>query len=162
MTVVAELFPPMSLPELGPVLDFLRLIWGLDHSLQRVSKQMEKRLGVTGPQRLVIRIVGRFPGLPAGKLAALLQIHPSTLTGILKRLEGRGFLRRQVDPRDRRRVLLGLTSKGRQLDIATSGTIETAIERALSRLSPDRIEGSREVLMRLRDSLEQSLAEERA
>ena len=68
----------------------LRLIWALDHALQRRSKRMEATLGVTGPQRLVIRIVGRFPGAPAGLLSEILHIHPSTLTGILKRLQVKG------------------------------------------------------------------------
>src|SRR5688572_17038992 len=128
-----------SLPELGPVLDFLRLIWGVDHAMQKTSKRMEQRLGLTGPQRLVLRIVGRFPGLPAGKLATLLHLHPSTLTGILQRLESRGLLHRRVDARDRRRLLLGLTVRGRELDISAAGTIEMAIETALDQLSDEQI-----------------------
>ena len=51
---------------LDPVLDFLRLLWSIEHGLQRMSKRMEGELGITGPQRLVLRIVGRFPGLSAG------------------------------------------------------------------------------------------------
>jgi DNA-binding MarR family transcriptional regulator len=164
MAATAPMSPttPRSLPDLGPVLDFLRLIWGIDHALQRTSKQMETRLGITGPQRLVIRIVGRFPGLPAGKLAALLHLHQSTLTGILKRLEARGLLRRQADPRDGRRALLGLTPKGRQLDVTTSGPIETAIASALAMLPNEKIEVSREVLVVLRDALEAMLVPPRS
>src|SRR5438132_8459125 len=37
--------------------------------------------------RLVMRIVGRFPGIAAGRVAQILHVHPSTLTGILKRSE---------------------------------------------------------------------------
>ena len=91
---------------LGEVLDFMRLLWALDHALQKRSKQMQAELGITGPQRLVIRIVGRFPGIPAGQLAGILHLHPSTLTGILARLEHRGLITRRSDPRDRRRTLL--------------------------------------------------------
>jgi hypothetical protein len=70
---------PSRTPELGEALDFLRLIWAVDHGLHRASKRTETELGVTGPQRLVLRIVGRFPGIPAGHLAQLLHVHPSTL-----------------------------------------------------------------------------------
>ena len=42
---------------LGRVLEFMRVLWAVDHALQSTSKWMEVRLGVTGPQRLVIRIV---------------------------------------------------------------------------------------------------------
>src|SRR5437588_8753742 len=95
-------------PPLGAVLDFMRLLWAVDHALQSASKRMEVTYGVTGPQRLVVRIVGRFPGIAAGRIAEILHVHPSTLTGILKRLESRSVLHRKADPRDARRALFGL------------------------------------------------------
>jgi MarR family transcriptional regulator, organic hydroperoxide resistance regulator len=135
-----------SLPTLGETLDFMRLIWEVDHALQRASKRMESGLGVTGPQRLVIRIVGRFPGLPAGHLATLLRVHPSTLTGILKRLERKGLMRKRADPRDGRRLLLSLTEEGRVFNLANEGIVEGAVQRALERSSPEQIAATRGVL----------------
>ncbi|HEX5064997.1 MAG TPA: LamG-like jellyroll fold domain-containing protein [Myxococcota bacterium] len=132
----------------------MRLIWAVDHALQRTSKQMERTIGVTGPQRLVLRIVGRFPGMSAGDLARLLHVHPSTLTGILARLERQGSIRRRADPRDRRRTLLGLTDRGRESDVATEGTIEAAVSRALAAMSPGKVQAAREVLLAIADSLE--------
>ena len=43
-------------PPLGAVLDFMRMLWALDHALQSASKRMEANFGLTGPQRLVVRI----------------------------------------------------------------------------------------------------------
>src|SRR5205814_10660337 len=86
-------------PPLGAVLDFMRLLWAVDHALQSASKRMESSFGLTGPQRLVVRIVGRFPGIAAGRIADILHVHPSTLTGVLKRLESRAVLQRRPDPR---------------------------------------------------------------
>ena len=80
-------------PPLGAVLDFMRLLWAVDHALQSASKRMESAFGMTSPQRLVVRIVGRFPGIAAGRVAEILHVHPSTLTGVLKRLEARGARR---------------------------------------------------------------------
>jgi DNA-binding MarR family transcriptional regulator len=142
-----------ALPELGGVLDFMRLLWELDNRLQSTSKRMEARLGVTGPQRLVIRIVGRFPGIPAGHLARLLHVHASTLTGILQRLERHGFIRRRSDPRDGRRSLFGLTDKGRLFDVETEGTIEAAISAALAQATPDQLQVTRAVLRSIADAL---------
>ncbi|MBI2894361.1 MAG: trehalose-phosphatase [Deltaproteobacteria bacterium] len=133
-------------PALGEVLGFMSLMWGVDHALQKTSKRMETALGVTGPQRLVIRIVGRFPGLPAGELAKLLHVHPSTLTGILKRLERQSLLRRRADPRDGRRSLLSLTDRGRVFDVETEGTVEAAIQQALERTPQEKLRAAREVL----------------
>lgn len=116
---------------LGEVLDFMRLLWALDHALQSASKRMEAAYGITGPQRLVVRIVGRFPGIAAGRIAEILHVHPSTLTGILKRLEARGVLERRSDPDDARRALFGLTNKGRKLDTLRTGVVEQAVRRAL-------------------------------
>ena len=122
--------------DLGPVLDFMRALWALDHSLQSASKRMEARLGVTAPQRLVIRIVGRFPGISAGEVADILHLHPSTLTGVLKRLEERGLVGRRADPADARRALLELTPRGREVDELRTGTVEAAVRRALRRMPP--------------------------
>jgi DNA-binding MarR family transcriptional regulator len=151
-------FGRASLPPLGEVLDFMRLIWAMDHALQRTSKRMERTLGVTGPQRLVLRIVGRFPGIPAGDLARLLHVHASTLTGILARLQRHGLIRRRTDPRDRRRSLLGLTERGRRFDVETEGTIEAAVARALDGLSTDDRQATRRSLQAIAESLGKPLA----
>jgi MarR family transcriptional regulator, organic hydroperoxide resistance regulator len=119
---------------LGPVLDFMRSLWALDHGLLRASKVMRRRLGVTGPQRLVVRIVGRYPGISAGELASILHLHPSTLTGVLKRLVRRGLLARRPDASDGRRALLALTPRGRALDGLQTGTVEASVRAALRRL----------------------------
>lgn len=135
-----------TLPPLGDLLDFMRVIWRLDHALQRRSKRMARSRGVTGPQRLVLRIVGRFPGLPAGQLAEILHLDPSTLTGILKRLERQGLVGRRSDPRDRRRALLGLTAGGRRLALDTEETIEGAVAAALGRIPANKVRHAAEVL----------------
>jgi DNA-binding MarR family transcriptional regulator len=121
---------PSALP-VGDAIDFLRLIWAVDHALQRRSKSMAATLGITGPQRLVIRIIGRFPSIHAKQLADILHLHPSSLTAVLKRLERRHLVRRWPDERDRRRWLLGLTRQGQALNRAIPGTIEAAVQRVL-------------------------------
>src|SRR4051794_6777072 len=72
-----------GLPE---VLQFMRLLWALVHGLQTRSKRMTQDMRISGPQRLVLRIVGLMPGISAGTLASILHVHPSTLTGIVQRL----------------------------------------------------------------------------
>jgi len=138
---------------LGEVLDFMRLLWAVDHALQSMSKRMEGSLGVTGPQRLVIRIAGRFPGISAGELASVLHIHPSTLTGILKRLEARGIIDRKADPSDARRALFGLTAKGREIDALRVGTVEAVVRRALGRLPSRKVTAARDVLATISTAL---------
>ncbi len=131
---------------LGQVLEFMRTLWALDHRLQSASKRMESTLGITGPQRLVVRIVGRFPGISAGEVSEILHLHPSTLTGVMKRLTERGLVERRPDPRDARRALLTLTARGRAADGSRSGTVENAVRRALGRLKARDVSAVREVL----------------
>ncbi|XXF77306.1 MarR family transcriptional regulator [Myxococcaceae bacterium GXIMD 01537] len=140
-------------PALGEVLEFMRLLWAVDHGLQSTSKRMESTLGMTGPQRLVLRLVGRFPGITAGSLAQILHVHPSTLTGVLKRLEKRGLLERRSDPLDGRKALFALTEAGKALDIPSTGTVEAAVQRALARMSRARIVCTQELLTALAEEL---------
>lgn len=153
MTRASGVVLATPIPRLGEVLEFMRLIWAVDHALQKTSKRMRSSIGVTGAQRLVVRIVGRFPGIPAGQVAELLHVHPSTLTGILKRLEHQGLIRRRPDPKDRRRALLGITKKGRRIDAAGAGTVEEAVERVISRTPRAKLDGARQILMDLASAL---------
>jgi MarR family transcriptional regulator, organic hydroperoxide resistance regulator len=140
-------------PPLGEVLDFMRLLWGLDQALETASKRMERTSGVTSPQRLVLRLVGRFPGITANRLAGILRVHPSTVSGIVKRLEHRGLVERGCDARDRRRAYLGLTARGRQLDCESAATVEAAVQRTLASAAPPEIEHTRRVLAALAQEL---------
>src|SRR5205809_141195 len=124
---------------LDPVLDFLRLLWSIEHGLQRVSKRMEAELGITGPQRLVLRVVGRFPGLSAGEVTHIVRLHPSTITGILQRLVARGLLARHRDPSDSRRVRLRLKASARPFTLASAGTVERSITVALKRIGAAKV-----------------------
>jgi DNA-binding MarR family transcriptional regulator len=140
--------------DLGQAFEFMRALWAVDHQLQSASKRLEASAGVTGPQRMVIRLVGRFPGISAGQVSELLHLHPSTLTGILKRLVRAGQVARRPDPADGRRALLVLTSRGRSIDAVRGGTVEADVRRALAGLSPRTIAAAREVL----EALSQQLA----
>src|SRR5207253_6556574 len=145
--------------QLGPILEFMKLLWAVDHGLQSASKRMEATFGITGPQRLVVRIVGRFPGISAGALADVLHVHPSTLTGVLRRLEARGVVQRRGDPKDGRRALFGLTMRGKKLDTLRTGLVEQAVKRALARL-PSEIAASQRMLAALASELERNPEEQ--
>ena len=116
-------------------LTFMRALWRVAHALQKTSKRMSLELGVTGPQRLVLRVVGLSPGVSAGDLARVLHVHPSTLTGVLQRLTGQHLLQRVTDEADRRRSILRLTPAGARVNARRGGTVEHAVSRALARLN---------------------------
>ena len=141
---------------LGGALDFLRLLWAVDHNLQRRSKRMEAEIGVTGTQRIVIRLIGRYPGITAGRLAELVHVHPSTLTGVLQRLVARGYIRRERDPEDARVARFELLPDGTKIDGSQAKTIEAAVRRAIGRLPATQVDVARDVLAVVADELSRS------
>jgi DNA-binding MarR family transcriptional regulator len=149
----APVVAPRDSNALGVALDFLRLLWSVDHNLQRRSKRMEAALGVTGMQRIIIRLIGRYPQISAGRLAELVHVHPSTLTGVLQRLADRGFVRRDRDPSDGRSSRFVLLEPGETVDSTQAGTVEAAIRRALARLPPEEIDAARNVLSTVNEEL---------
>jgi DNA-binding MarR family transcriptional regulator len=141
--------------QLDPVLDFMRLLWSIEHSLQRMSKRMEGELGITGPQRLVLRVVGQFPGLSAGEVAHIVRLHPSTMTGILHRLVAGGLLERARDPQDGRRSRLHLTPQAMAYTRTAPGTVERSVRLALDRVGATNVQAARTVLAEVARRLEQ-------
>lgn len=138
---------------LPDVLQFMQLLWAVVHGLEQTSKRMRGRIGVTGPQRLVLRVAGLFPGLSAGDLATILHVHPSTLTGVIQRLVRQGLLVRTDDPRDRRRAILHLTKSGSRANATRKATVESAVADALDGLSTRDRDAARRVLERLAQHL---------
>ena len=132
-----------------PVLEFLRLMWAVDHELHRVSKAMIGRLGLTAPQRLAVRFVGRQPSLTPGQLAELLHLDPGTVSGIVKRLETSGLVTRVRSGGDTRRMHLTLTAKGQTVNRRTRGTVEAAARRTLDEVSSADLAAASRVLRRL-------------
>lgn len=132
----------------------MRLLWRIEHGLQSTSKRMEAALGVTGPQRLVLKVVEVLPEVTARELSQIIRLHPSTLTGILRRLELKGLLTRSRDANDKRRVRIRTTPAARRYTYRSGGTVEAAIERALKRLRKGQIAAARQVLAAVAIELE--------
>jgi len=138
----------------GETLQFMQKLWDLAHALDVRSKRMAKQLGVTGPQRLVIRVLGQTPDTTPSDISRTLGMHSSTLTGILARLERQGAIERRVDDVDRRRMRFRLTPRGVQVDSERKGTVEAAVRRALGRVNDATIE----VAVRLLETLTEELS----
>lgn len=124
----------------------MRTLWALDHALATRHRQIALRYGVTGSQRLVVRIVGQKPGVSAGQVARVLHVHPSTLTPTLQSLVQQGLLRRAPDPRDRRRSVLWLTRRGQRVDAAAAQLIDKAVRATLAQLPGTDLFAARRVL----------------
>lgn len=145
-----------SLP-LDPPLAFLQRLWRLNHGMERLSSHMDKQLGITAQQRLILRCIGHRPALTAGDLARLLHLDPGTISTSLNRLEERGLLSRKRDALDKRRAHLNLTARGKALDVPSEGTVESAVEKLLAVATQREVKTVMKFLTDLSEKLEEEL-----
>lgn len=103
-------------------------------------------LGVTPGQYGVLRCLWDENAQTAKRLADRLVLDGSTITGILDRMEQKGLIEKQTDPKDRRAMQVMLTPKGKKLQKPVSEAIETANRRALLRLNQTEAEFLKNVL----------------
>ena len=86
--------------------------------MRRVYDYYEQRLGdfeLTVPQYFVFNALWMGDGVGVGELGERVSLDSSTLTGIIDRMERKGYVERRPNPGDRRSVLVFLTAKAREL-----------------------------------------------
>lgn len=115
------------------VLEVLETIWELAHAIEARSKRMYRDLGITGPQRLVVRIIGLTPGCNPGEVARRISLDPGTVSRLVTRLVQLKIVRSELDARDRRRQRLTLTARGRTINEDHRGTVEGAVRATLAK-----------------------------
>lgn len=112
-------------------------IWSLNYRLLlSVISSVEADIGALGldcKELFLLAEVGEHP-YPA-ELAAILNMPKATVTVYLKRLEGAGFMRREIDPADLRRHRLLLTPAGRAITRDGLALLAGAFDKRLGRLT---------------------------
>lgn len=86
-------------------------------AMTKLYKPLLEALGLTYPQYLVLLVLWENDGLMVSALGDRLFLDSGTLTPLLKRMEAAGWLTRQRDTQDERRVTIRLTSAGRSLRV---------------------------------------------
>jgi DNA-binding MarR family transcriptional regulator len=84
--------------------------------LARVDKAL-KPFGLTFAryELLMLLLFSRRGSLPLNKIGSRLQVHPTSITNAVDRLEGQGFITRLPHPTDRRATLAEITPAGRRV-----------------------------------------------
>jgi DNA-binding MarR family transcriptional regulator len=100
----------MSTPSLDEFICFA--VYSASHAFNRVYKPLLDRLGLTYPQFLALLCLWRQDGQTVGEIGDQMFLESSTLTPLMKRLEGQGLLTRRRDSADERVVRLFLTPAG--------------------------------------------------
>jgi len=92
------------------------------------SRKLVQSHGLTGPQVLVLKEIGRNHPMTAGELASRVSLSQATITDILKRLEKRGLLVRERTEQDKRRITIRLTSIGKSLEVQSLPLLQDQFE----------------------------------
>lgn len=117
------------------------------------TKELAREYQVSVPQLLCLQCLNENGKMSMSDIAENIMVNVSTVTGIVDRLEKKGFLeRRRVSP-DRRVITIALTRKGRYLVENSPPAVHPKIVHAVGMLS----EAEREEIFRALDTLSRLL-----
>lgn len=76
---------------------------------------------------LMLLLFSRTGAMPMNKASARLQVHPTSVTNVVDRLEGAGLVERRPHPTDRRTTLVAITDRGRETAEAATAVLNTEV-----------------------------------
>lgn len=88
-------------------------IYATSMAINRLYKPMLDGMGITYPQYLVLNVLWEQDGRRINEIAARLDLDPSTITPLVKRIEAAGLVNRTRRLDDERSVQVTLTPRGR-------------------------------------------------
>lgn len=128
----------MNMPKPKPdvmvaeIMDNIRRVFQV---VNEQSKQVERDTGLTGPQVWGIKVIAEHGTIRVSDLAKKMYLHPTTVVGILDRLEKRGLVSRVRSTEDRRVVDVTLTEEGCKLVEKSPEVASNKITHGLASLS---------------------------
>ncbi|MFE2720908.1 MarR family winged helix-turn-helix transcriptional regulator [Kitasatospora sp. NPDC059327] len=126
------------------VVDLMANLVALFH---REYEEAAAARSLTGAQAKVLALLRRGP-MPMRHIAQTLSCEPSNITGIVDRLESRGFVTREADRQDRRVKLVAATETGSAASEELRESLNFARE-PLAALGPDERTALRDLLRRM-------------
>ena len=121
------------------------------HTLHALSAALSD-LNLSAAEINALANLGEGGTLSVRQLSERAGTRASTLTGLLDRLENRGYLVREVDPADRRSFRLPLTDQGREVAARARAAITDLERTALSRLDAAQLAGYHAVISALEEA----------
>jgi DNA-binding MarR family transcriptional regulator len=95
--------------------DVLIAIRRIIQSIDLHSKRLVKQFGLTSPQLIILREISQSDEITASDISRAISLSQATVTGVLDRLEKRGYIVRKRSDRDRRRTLVENTESGNHI-----------------------------------------------
>jgi DNA-binding MarR family transcriptional regulator len=121
------------------------------HTLHALSAALAD-LNLSAAEINALANLGEGGTLSVRQLSERTGTRASTLTGLLDRLENRGYLVRELDPSDRRSFRLPLTDRGQEVAARALAAIANLEREALSRLDATQLAGYHAVITALQEA----------
>jgi len=121
------------------------------HTMHALSAALAD-LNLSAAEINALANLGEGGTLNVGQLSERTGTRASTLTGLLDRLENRGYLARELDPADRRSFRLPLTETGQAVAAQALAAIAALERDALSRLDATQLAGYHAVVTALQEA----------
>jgi|SRR5579872_126764 len=120
-----------------------------------IGKDIRKS-GLSYPQFGALRMI-KNGSTTIAELSKRMMLEPATLVPVVDTLEVKGLLKRESDPKDRRKNLLALTSKGKHLIDSIPIDREGLLSKSLEKLGPTKSRQLVELLQELVQSMQPNL-----
>ena len=129
----------------SPSMDRAALVAALDRALRETSAQsvlfsqaVADRVGMNPTDLESLDILARHGPMTAGRLAELTGLTTGAITGLIDRLERRGYARRERHPTDRRSVIIKPLTEKAERDLGPAYVaMSTAMDELTSRYGDD-------------------------
>jgi DNA-binding MarR family transcriptional regulator len=121
-----------------------QLVPAIERAVHLLALYLDRQLGaleISQAEAHVLARLGRGGSTSPTELHRLFGHKRSTLTGILDRLEARGYVTRVLNADDRRSFIVSLTSEGKIVAETVSATIEALERQIAARLSQRDLNG---------------------
>jgi DNA-binding MarR family transcriptional regulator len=121
--------------------------------LKCISSERLLRQGISMAQLHVLHLVEGHGEMAMSRLAEMLDVSLSNATGLIDRVEERGFVERTRVPADRRIVMVRLTPAGHEMLDEIEVVREQILRRVLDQLDPSQLAGVASAMVALRDAV---------
>ncbi len=98
---------------------------------RRANAELRRQFDVTADQFVVLSLLAERDGVSQQEICSRCYSDPSTLGALVRLMEGRGWVRRETDPRDGRARQVYLTEAGRKLQQQLWAAADDSFHRAL-------------------------------
>lgn len=125
-----------AIPEERYDLKILQALRRIIRSIDLHSRKLSIQHNITSPQLVTLLTIADHAPVTIAELATEIHLSPSTLVGVIDRLEDKGLVERHRDTLDRRRVFIQVTEQGMEFSSCAPSPLQEKLAKSLESLTP--------------------------